>query len=193
MSLKKFHLLMAVVASLALVGESNAVQINGGVPFTTFGLPSSSAGSFTLTGPVEVNAGGGTGDLSSLNNFSTITVNPVTISGIGASPTPEAFSPYLVFNGGNGGFQFNLATIAETGFTPGFETFHGVGTLVDTVISDGFDPTPATFTLAFNTAGGIQNFNVTLNTVPEPATYGLVAVAGLLLVPLGSRLRRKKA
>jgi hypothetical protein len=39
----------------------------------------------------------------------------------------------------------------------------------------------------------IQSGSLTLTSVPEPATYGAIAGAGMLLVSLGRQLRRKQA
>jgi len=194
----KKHFVAVSVASLVLVGEANAAFLVGSVGF----IPLSDAGTYSqnsVTLPnnnlVVVNQAG-TGNLSPLTQFSSVTPYSQTISGLSSTPTTESIPSFFVFNAAGGRFVFNLSSLAETSYNPGsFATFRGTGTLIDTVSSDGYDPSPASFTLAYNTVGGLNNFNVTFNTVaiPEPATYGTLAGIGLLSFTLGSQLRRKHA
>lgn len=64
-----------------------------------------------------------------------------------------------------------------------------------TLRADGFDPTPGTFRLSFQDAGGggVSNYTFTFSgnsaAIPEPATLGLLG-AGLL--GLGAAMRRRK-
>ncbi len=81
-------------------------------------------------------------------------------------------------------FDFNLLTLAETSYDSdtGAATFIGTGTIVD--ITGALQSTPGELTVDFSSA---NDYTLTLEAVPEPATIGLVSAGFLGLLVLRHR------
>jgi hypothetical protein len=150
----------------------------GVVGFTGVGPTAYVTGAGAANVPnVESSAAGINGDLG--NDIASIKLGTVNItSGNGLDWYTETVNP----NGGaNGGVY------ADSG--DNVNATVGTADTLYTVVGNGSDPTAL---LNFNlTTGGELTYGTV--AVPEPATYGLFAAAGLLIVSLRNKFSRKQA
>jgi hypothetical protein len=183
MRLKKLHLLI-LATGLAFGGTAKAQLYATGTAavYQSFTSADSTwdSSSFTLNAAdVLVNP---MGVFALEPNFSGVTADDATITGLSSTPTTENINDFFVFSTTSPRLDFNLATLTE--IAPG--AYYGTGTLVDTMGAT--DPTAAEFHLSFSSPEGAPlnegNYSFTIAAlgvapVPEPGTMSLIAT-GLL-------------
>jgi len=194
---------IAVLGAIGFAGPAFGAQLNGGLAAGPIGSSSATASSLTLAGSNLISSA--TGDFLTLGaDDSTLTASTATVSDLSATPTPESIDDYLLiaspgplpgvppFDGPgttpSNRFDFELTSLAETAYNSGsgIASFSGAGIITDSVSPDGYDPTPATFTLSFSSLSP-SNYSFTLDTVvPEPTTLGLAAIS------LGALMMRRR-
>jgi hypothetical protein len=186
----KLLITLVLTGSLALTWETRAQFLSGSLTATSANFPGASATSSSLT-MIQTNIidftsfSGNLGSLVPSNSL--LTAHSATVSGLSSLPTAISINNFFVFSSPEAGFgfsttppnrfDFDLLTITETSFTGNANNtalFTGTGTIVDT--TGAFQNTSGQFTIDFLHP---NDYMITLQAVPEPATISLIG-AGLL-------------
>lgn len=193
-------LLGAAALGVSICGQANAAYINGSFSanfdngFGTYTPVASLQNATTLNilGPADlINS---SGDLSFAKH------DNVDIASLPTQPATATLTSYAdnvpdflgIVEEDSDRFVFNLSSISVE--DPGVLVIYGYGTLVDT--TGALQPTPAEFTASGFHDDGDGSFDggsmtfATVAPVPEPATAGMLAVAGLVALKRRRRTAR---
>jgi|SRR6516165_4470218 hypothetical protein len=117
-----------------------------------------------------------TGSLAVMSSVPTLTLNNITF----ATATGESLFDW---NHGGTDIKMTLLNLTVEKNSPRFLNVKGTATLTQS----GFSPTKYDYSLA-STATGVTSYALTLSTVPEPGTLGLL---GTGVLGLAAMIRRK--
>jgi hypothetical protein len=174
-------IVLGAVASLSLAASAFAAQMNGSIAVSDFyGGGSYGAGSYSLSATNLITGSPSGTFATAVPSLGDLTASTAPLSGIGSTPTIVSVPDYFLFSSPDATFSssgstptnrfnFTLQSVEQT--TP--NSFSGAGTVYDSTGT--YDPTPAIFNLSYS---GPSNYSFTFaaTPVPEPATFGLIAM-----------------
>ena len=194
MSAKKIQFLVAstLVSFVCVAGAQNpftgVLQVNDQTPET--GFFTSSSLSMDISNVTSPFPGAATGTFAlTVPAGSEVMADSTILGGLSSTPISESVPDFLVFasqgpfTGGIGTspanrFSFDLLSLSEI-YNPstGLANFVGTGTLADADVQGTYSTTPADLYIGFS---GPNTYSFTVQAIPEPSTFGILAGLGLL-------------